>query len=265
MSEPFQSPDPQPVAEACDSKKSLISGTTSGCGSGDKCQMPEKCLCCRKPKREAYIEFLETRFWKELSLEIRRKANFRCSKCGKQPGRKKIHAHHTNYPFCWFNTTADILIPLCEDCHNIEHGKKPRKAKKRKRAVPETGTKKLTRRERRRIQKEKRRQRKLLRAARRVSNAQKYKWRHDEVQRLSDFDIERIRSMKGINAKDVAAEFGITRNLAVCVMHKGLTKSAPINIKAYTPHEPPPASISIVTAEGFKLTYCKPIENPDPF
>lgn len=216
MSEHFQSPDPQPVAEACDSKKSLISGTTSGCGSGDECQIPEDCICKRRGRKAAYETFLKSSFWKGLSFECRSKANFKCSECGIQPGKPNLHSHHLKYPSCWFNTTLDILVCLCEHCHNRRHGcknKKPRKQKPSKvKHYPIIVRGKLSKREKRRLKHEQR-----------MNDLGSTK----ELSVLSDLDISRIRSMNGIKAKYVAREFNISRNLAVAIMYGNFKRSPP--------------------------------------
>ncbi len=71
--------------------------------------------------KEAYALFLESDFWKELSLECRQAAGFKCQRCGMQ-GRSRTQAHHRRYPEHWFDTRVEDLECVCRKCHLQEHG-----------------------------------------------------------------------------------------------------------------------------------------------
>lgn len=68
--------------------------------------------------KEAYALFLESDFWKELSLAVRRKARHTCARCGKRGG---CQAHHLVYRPHWFDVQLEDLQCLCRACHLAAH------------------------------------------------------------------------------------------------------------------------------------------------
>lgn len=82
----------------------------------------------RNYKKE-YAEFLKGSFWKSLRSACLARDGHECVKCGK---KKKLQAHHKKYR-AWMETKLEDLITLCESCHGLTHGIRPKKAKKGKR------------------------------------------------------------------------------------------------------------------------------------
>lgn len=68
--------------------------------------------------KEAYQEFLETDFWKEISEKCKERDGNKCTRC---PSRSRLEAHHVRYPEDWYETTLDDLVTLCRECHEKEH------------------------------------------------------------------------------------------------------------------------------------------------
>lgn len=67
----------------------------------------------------AYREFLNSKFWVELSAQ-RKVGVKRCERCrGK---RFNLQSHHIRYPKDWYATKLTDLIVLCRRCHLKEHG-----------------------------------------------------------------------------------------------------------------------------------------------
>jgi len=72
--------------------------------------------------------------WKEIALAVKEKANWRCSRCGRQCFRKgekpkkltreqwtayTLCVHHSNYDPS--DNRPENLIPLCNPCHLTKH------------------------------------------------------------------------------------------------------------------------------------------------
>jgi hypothetical protein len=72
--------------------------------------------------KEAYGMFLQSDWWKRLSLECRERRRFVCERCGVKAGRNKTQAHHKRYPEHWFDTKLEDLECVCRGCHEKEHG-----------------------------------------------------------------------------------------------------------------------------------------------
>jgi hypothetical protein len=68
--------------------------------------------------RQAYREFLGTKFWKELSARKKKQAG-KCERCG---SRKRLQSHHRFYRERWEDTRIEDLEVLCRGCHQKEHG-----------------------------------------------------------------------------------------------------------------------------------------------
>jgi len=81
-------------------------------------------------KREAeelatlsYEEFLETPYWKRISLWAKSDARFNGRECG-VCGDAIAHTHHRTYKRLGKELLCD-LMPLCADCHAKFHDKEP--------------------------------------------------------------------------------------------------------------------------------------------
>jgi hypothetical protein len=82
-----------------------------------------------------------TNNWKEIALQVKEAAQWRCRHCGKQclrPGEKPkklsrsewttltLSVHHSD--FTPENNSAENLIPLCSPCHMALHGRARRRS-----------------------------------------------------------------------------------------------------------------------------------------
>jgi hypothetical protein len=67
----------------------------------------------------AYAMFLESDFWRAMSLAKRKEADFTCERCGK---REECQAHHKFYGEHWFDVRMEDLECVCRGCHEVEHG-----------------------------------------------------------------------------------------------------------------------------------------------
>ncbi len=67
-----------------------------------------------------YEDFLHTRYWNLVSLQVKHDAGCRCEKCG---GRHGLVVHHPDYKWLGFDMYhTDSLQCLCRDCHERLHG-----------------------------------------------------------------------------------------------------------------------------------------------
>lgn len=72
-----------------------------------------------------YAELLLRPEWKERRLQILKRDNYTCQRCGVRG--KKMNVHHLRYDksvMPWEYDDKD-LITLCEECHEIVHNIKP--------------------------------------------------------------------------------------------------------------------------------------------
>lgn len=68
-----------------------------------------------------YKEQVKSPKWKRRRLEILQRDDFTCQICGCK--EKMLHVHHTAYEkgkMIW-DYPDEMLITLCEDCHEYEH------------------------------------------------------------------------------------------------------------------------------------------------
>ncbi len=72
-----------------------------------------------KRSKQAYREFLQSDFWKEISAKARERDG-KCVSCGSV---KLLQAHHVHYPDDWYQTKLEDLETLCRWCHRKEHGR----------------------------------------------------------------------------------------------------------------------------------------------
>lgn len=88
-------------------------------------ELPE---CTPKPKKEKqpadkfkqeYIDYLNSKKWKEFRLKALDYFGHRCGLCDRPDN---LQIHHKHYRTLFNETFADV-IPLCYKCHKIHHGK----------------------------------------------------------------------------------------------------------------------------------------------
>lgn len=65
-----------------------------------------------------YSEFLESSEWKSLRHAAMRRAAGRCEYCNKIA----IHVHHIRYPKLGQKHSLDMLVAVCDRCHDLSHG-----------------------------------------------------------------------------------------------------------------------------------------------
>ncbi len=70
---------------------------------------------------KTYQELLRDPLWQRRKSEILNRDNFTCTACGNK--EKTLHVHHIEY---WsgrkpWEYPDDMLVTLCEDCHEKEH------------------------------------------------------------------------------------------------------------------------------------------------
>ena len=69
-------------------------------------------------RKEEYQLFLQSDFWKKLSLKRKQKSHFKCYSCG---SKENLECHHIFYRDKWEDTRLDDLIVLCNKCHKDKH------------------------------------------------------------------------------------------------------------------------------------------------
>lgn len=76
-----------------------------------------------------YEQLLFDPRWQKKRLEILKRDDWRCVRCGNNT--ETLHVHHAYYTrgVDPWDHPADCLSTLCESCHNIEHGKESPLAK----------------------------------------------------------------------------------------------------------------------------------------
>ena len=65
-----------------------------------------------------YSEKLKDPRWQKKRLEILQRDDFSCRICG--DNESTLHIHHINYNTNPWETRDDLLITLCENCHDEE-------------------------------------------------------------------------------------------------------------------------------------------------
>lgn len=77
-------------------------------------------------RRMPYREFLHTRYWNLVALQVKHDAGCRCEKCG---GRSGLVVHHPDYHWLGYDMYhADSLQCLCRNCHEQVHGLRGKKS-----------------------------------------------------------------------------------------------------------------------------------------
>jgi len=77
-------------------------------------------LDSNETKKLRYRRYLSNPAWKERAKRAKRKAGFKCQKCG---SRKNLHVHHKTYDNLGCERDEDLTV-LCKKCHFAEHRKK---------------------------------------------------------------------------------------------------------------------------------------------
>ena len=67
-----------------------------------------------------YKNYLKTAHWKNLRLNIYRKYNRKCCKCGKSLQLRDANAHHLTYDNIGHENEDDLIL-VCHECHKKIH------------------------------------------------------------------------------------------------------------------------------------------------
>lgn len=71
-------------------------------------------------RRMPYDDYLHSRYWNLVALQVKHNAGCRCEKCG---GRRGLVVHHPDYRWLGYDMYhIDSLQCLCRDCHERLHG-----------------------------------------------------------------------------------------------------------------------------------------------
>jgi 5-methylcytosine-specific restriction endonuclease McrA len=89
--------------------------------------------------RIIYKEYIKGDTWRGIRAIALQRDKKTCQKCG---SKKRPNVHHLEYPKELGTETLDMLITLCEDCHNIHHGGSPRSMPKHERIKAKKAKKK---------------------------------------------------------------------------------------------------------------------------
>lgn len=71
----------------------------------------------------AHKAYLESPEWGKLNRQARDRAGHKCEICGKPA--QAVHHHH--YPREWKDDCLANLTVVCNYCHDIQHGRKPKR------------------------------------------------------------------------------------------------------------------------------------------
>ena len=74
-----------------------------------------------------YRRYLDSRRWKTLSWQVKRRDGWTCQRC-RADEEWHMEAHHLRYAKWWFYALClperkRNLVTLCRDCHQKEHGR----------------------------------------------------------------------------------------------------------------------------------------------
>ena len=78
-----------------------------------------------KIRRMEYHDFLATRYWNLIALQVKSDSGWRCAKCGRRSG---LVVHHMDYA-CLGTELFHLekLVCLCRECHEELHGLRRKK------------------------------------------------------------------------------------------------------------------------------------------
>lgn len=69
-------------------------------------------------KAMRYADFLQTDYWKMVSEQVKKRANYKCQVCGRS--NVVLNAHHNTYEHRGEEYLyMEDLVCLCKDCHNL--------------------------------------------------------------------------------------------------------------------------------------------------
>ncbi len=77
-------------------------------------------------RKAEYNKYLKSAKWKSIRLYILEDRNHKCERCGSFPSLNNLHVHHKTYERIFNELPTDLEL-LCKDCHEKEHGIKPKK------------------------------------------------------------------------------------------------------------------------------------------
>ena len=95
----------------------LFCDSEGGCQCYKK-QDPSTLEAERKQRREDYYQSLETPEFQELQMQVFKRDNYQCQRCGTA---KNLVTHHLTYERRGHEKLSD-LVTLCKECHKIVHG-----------------------------------------------------------------------------------------------------------------------------------------------
>jgi len=75
------------------------------------------------PERQ---QFYSSEIWKKLAIDVRKRDNYSCVRCGvKKDGNESLHIHHLrSFAIKKYRLQKSNLILLCKKCHNWVHSNK---------------------------------------------------------------------------------------------------------------------------------------------
>lgn len=89
-----------------------------------------------------YSKLLKRLQWKYIAVEVKKRDNYKCVKCGKS---RSLHVHHTVYIYGRLPWEYDMkyLQTLCNVCHKIEHESKSSFSTRDKNIIKDSKPKKI--------------------------------------------------------------------------------------------------------------------------
>ena len=83
-------------------------------------QGTNKSEVARRIRKMPYDDFMKTRYWQLVALQVKNDAGWRCEACGSTKG---LVAHHVSYRIHGFEMyRVNELQCLCQACHERIHG-----------------------------------------------------------------------------------------------------------------------------------------------
>jgi 5-methylcytosine-specific restriction endonuclease McrA len=79
------------------------------------------------PRGMTYLEYLDSKVWRDKRRKVRRRAKYRCEECGRPEETwlyGKWDVHHLRYPAVLGEEPLEWLILLCTNCHAARHPKR---------------------------------------------------------------------------------------------------------------------------------------------
>ena len=66
----------------------------------------------------SYDEYIHSEEWQKRRLQILKRDNYQCQRCG---SAKQLRVHHIHYPEVYGEEPDEDLITLCDSCHTFVH------------------------------------------------------------------------------------------------------------------------------------------------